>query len=51
MDGNYKPVLTEYGDFPVLAAALLSRGLSDEEAAGVLGGNFLRLWTSVRGSP
>jgi membrane dipeptidase len=51
MDGNYKPVLTEYGDFPVLAAALLSRGLSDEEAAGVLGGNFLRLWTSARGSP
>jgi membrane dipeptidase len=48
MDGNYKPVLTEYGDFPVLAAALLSRGLSEEEAAGVLGGNFLRLWTSVR---
>src|SRR5690606_35548671 len=27
MDGNYKPVLTDYSDFPLLAAALLFRGL------------------------
>lgn len=48
MDGNYKPVVTDYGDFPVLAAALLLRGMNAEETAGVMGGNFLRLWSSVR---
>ena len=47
MDGNYKPVLTEYADFPVLAAALLSRGLREQDVARVLGGNFLRLFDEV----
>jgi membrane dipeptidase len=47
MDGNYKPVLTEYADFPVLAGALLLRGLREEEAAKILGGNFLRLFDEV----
>lgn len=47
MDGNYKPVLTEYADFPVLAAALLTRGLSERNVAGVLGRNFLRLFDDV----
>lgn len=50
MDGNYKPVLTEYGDFPLLAAALLFRGLSEGDAARVLGGNFLQLWDEARAS-
>lgn len=47
MDGNYKPVLTDYADFPVLAAALLVRGMNESEVAGVLGGNFLRLFDAV----
>jgi len=47
MDGNYKPVLTEYADFPVLAGALLVRGMNEAEVAGVLGGNFLRLFDVV----
>ena len=47
MDGNYKPVLTEYSDFPLLAAALLSRGLREQDVARVLGGNFLRLFDEV----
>ena len=44
MDGNYKPVLTEYADFPVLAAALLYRGMAERDVARVLGGNFMRVF-------
>lgn len=44
LDGNYRPVLTEYADFPVLAAALLYRGLKERDVARVLGGNFLRVF-------
>ncbi len=47
MDGNYKPVLTDYADFPVLAGALLVRGMNETEVAGVLGENFLRLFDVV----
>ena len=47
MDGNYKPVLTDYADFPLLAAALLFRGLSEAEVVNILGGNFLRLFEAV----
>lgn len=47
MDGNYKPVLTEYADFPVLAAALLYRGMSERDVARVMGTNFLRLFDDV----
>lgn len=47
MDANYKPVLTDYADFPLLAAALLMRGMSEGDAAKVLGGNFLRLFDDV----
>jgi membrane dipeptidase len=47
LDGNYKPVLTEYADFPLLAAALLYRGLSERDTARVLGNNFLRLFDEV----
>jgi membrane dipeptidase len=47
MDGNYKPVLTGYADFPLLAAALLYRGVSEQDTARVLGTNFLRLFDEV----
>ncbi|HEX7063114.1 MAG TPA: membrane dipeptidase [Woeseiaceae bacterium] len=47
LDANYRPVLTEYTDFPVLAAALLHRGLSEADIADILGGNFLRLFDTV----
>ncbi len=47
MDGNYKPVLTDYADFPVLAGALLVRGMNEREVAAILGGNFLRLFDAV----
>jgi membrane dipeptidase len=51
MDGNYKPVLDEYADFPLLAAALLLRGLSESDVASILGGNFLRLFDDVSTPP
>lgn len=47
MDGNYKPVLTEYADFRLLAAALLYRGMNERDTARVLGTNFLRLFDDV----
>lgn len=47
MDGNYKPVLTEYADFPALAAALLYRGMGERDVARVMGGNFLRVFGEV----
>lgn len=47
MDANYKPVLTEYADYPLLAAALLFKGLGEIDTAKVLGGNFLRVFKEV----
>jgi microsomal dipeptidase-like Zn-dependent dipeptidase len=44
MDANYKP---EYRQLPLLAGALLKRGLSEEETAQFLDGNFLRLFREV----
>ena len=39
--------LDDVSKFPDLVAELLSRGVSDKEAAGVVGGNVLRVWTEV----
>lgn len=50
MDANVRPVLTEYADFPTLAALLLYRGLAEPDVARVLGGNFLRLFDDVLAS-
>ena len=47
MDGNYKPVLTDYADFPLVAAALLFRGVSEADVVNILGANFLRLFDAV----
>lgn len=33
--------------YPYLVAELLRQGLSDEEAAKVVGGNILRVWKEV----
>ncbi|KAJ5128110.1 Peptidase M19 renal dipeptidase [Penicillium atrosanguineum] len=39
--------LDDVSKFPALMAELLRRGLSDEEAAKVAGGNLLRVWREV----
>lgn len=43
LDFAYKPVLTSYLDWPALPAGLLARGMHHDEAAMVMGGNFLRV--------
>jgi len=47
LDANYKPVLTDYVQFPEYASMLLQRGLTEEEAGKVLGLNFLRVFEAV----
>jgi membrane dipeptidase len=44
MDANFKPVLRSYRDWALIPAALLARGLRDDEVAKVMGGNFLRVF-------
>ncbi len=48
MDANFKPVLRSYRDWSLIPAALLARGLKDQEVAKVLGGNFLRVFKAMR---
>jgi membrane dipeptidase len=47
LDANYKPVLTDYVQFPEFVSMLLARGLSDEEAGKVAGENFLRVFDAA----
>ena len=49
MDGNYKPVVTRYDQYPDLATGLRERGLGADEVDGLLGGNFQRLLRAVVG--
>jgi membrane dipeptidase len=44
MDANFKPVLSNYRDWYLVPAALLARGLRDDEVAKIMGGNFLRVF-------
>lgn len=39
--------LLHHGQIPLLTAALLQRGMDEETAAGVIGGNFLRYFKTV----
>ena len=47
LDANYRPVLTDYEQFPEMAASLEQRGMTAGEVDLVLGGNFLTLFTAV----
>jgi membrane dipeptidase len=49
MDGNYKPVVTRYDQYPDLATGLRERGLGASEVDDLLGGNFQRLFRAVAG--
>jgi membrane dipeptidase len=46
MDANFKPVLRSYRDWGLIPAALLARGMHDEDVAKIMGGNFLRVFKS-----
>jgi len=48
MDANYQPVVSSYRQFPDIAAALLARGMDDDEVGQVMGGNFLRLFAATQ---
>ncbi|PQA89532.1 dipeptidase [Hyphococcus luteus] len=47
MDANYKPVWDNYSQFPEIVALMLDRGLSEEEAAKIIGGNGLRVFQAA----
>lgn len=48
MDANYKPVFDSYANLPLYVAGLLKRGLREDEAAKVIGGNFLRVFAAQK---
>lgn len=43
MDFTYRSVLPSYRDWPALAGTLLARGLTEDDAARVMGGNAMRI--------
>jgi membrane dipeptidase len=47
MDANYKPVFDNYANLPLYVAGLLKRGMREDEAAKVIGGNFMRLFAAL----
>jgi len=49
MDANFRPVLTSYVQFHDVAARLLARGLTGDDVAAVMGGNYRRLFATVCG--
>ena len=44
MDANFRPVFTDYRQWPLIPAALLARGLHEPEVAAIIGGNFMRVF-------
>lgn len=51
MDGLHNTVFDDYGELPDLAVGLLAAGFSQSEAAGILGGNFMRVFRKVVRGP
>ena len=47
MDANFQPVMTSYTQLPELVAGLLRKGYGRKNAAGFVGGNFLRVYEAV----
>jgi membrane dipeptidase len=50
MDANYMPVFTDYRLWYLIPAALLARGMHEQDVAKLIGGNFLRLFRTVLSS-
>jgi membrane dipeptidase len=51
MDANYMPVFTDYGQWGLIPAALLARGMGEADTAKIMGGNFLRVFGEVLATP
>ena len=49
MDANFKPVLRSYRDWSLIPAALLARGMREDEVAKIMGGNFMRIFSANLG--
>jgi membrane dipeptidase len=49
MDANFKPVLRSYRDWSLIPAALLARGMHEDEVAKIMGGNFMRVFNANLG--
>jgi membrane dipeptidase len=47
MDGNFKPVLSSYQQYPTFAEALKTKGLSSSEVEKVMGGNAKRVLSKI----
>lgn len=48
MDANFKPVLRSYRDWSLIPAALLARGLRENDVAKIMGANFQRVFKANR---
>ena len=48
MDANYKPVMDNYRQLPLLVSELLRRGMGEAAVTAFLNGNFMRVFTAVR---
>ncbi len=51
MDGLRNTVFDDCGELPDLAVALLAAVFSGNEAAGIPGGNFMRVFRAVATAP
>lgn len=47
MDANFRPIVRNYRDWGLIPAALLARGLDEKSVAGIMGENFLRVFSAT----
>ncbi len=47
MDGNFQPTMSSYLQLPLLVSELLRRGYGEANVAGLVGGNFRRLFDTA----
>ncbi len=48
MDANYKPVMDNYRQLPLLVSELLRRGMDERAVTAFVSGNFMRVFAAVR---
>ena len=47
MDANFRPTMSSYRQLPLVVSELLRRGYGEANVAGLVGGNFRRLFDTV----